>query len=235
MKAQLLALVVKVEGYYLSAIAKIKSFMPKFTALWTGIKAYFARFTFSHWRLAIEIALITILSLFLMHELHKITASKPTPAISEIATPAPIVQSEPIINAPIKSKTVQVYKNSKSIKAAVKLPDVVVKNDSEKVITSSQLGGVQDNPQTVTTVLNLDTGISTTFVKSEPLPWIATDKRGEVGLYAGIKNGSTAIRLQAEQNIIDIKSIHLKAIGSIDQLATGKTDYFVGAGGAFAW
>jgi hypothetical protein len=89
--------------------------------------------------------------------------------------------------------------------------------------------------KTVTTILDVDTGITTTYVKDEPLSWLSLNRHGNVGIYGGIKNGTSAIRLQANQGIVDIKDIHINAIGSIDQSTNGKTDYFVGVGAAYNW
>lgn len=44
-----------------------------------------------------------------------------------------------------------------------------------------------------------------------------------------MKNGQQAIWLQAWQDLLQVKALHLGAVGSVD-IAGGKTDYFVGVG-----
>jgi hypothetical protein len=51
----------------------------------------------------------------------------------------------------------------------------------------------------------------------------------------GVKNSIPTIRIQAKQNLIDVKSLHINAVGSVDQSTNGNTDFFVGVGATYAW
>jgi hypothetical protein len=58
---------------------------------------------------------------------------------------------------------------------------------------------------------------------------------GEISSYMGVKNSIPTIRIQAKQNLIDVKSLHINAVGSVDQSTNGNTDFFVGVGATYAW
>lgn len=150
------------------------------------------------------------------------------------ATPAPEVKKVETIAKPIKSKTVKVY--PATVKKKIKLPEVVLENPAMEVIASSQVKA-DDRPQTVTTLINTDTGESQTFVKRDPLPWLDFNKRGEAGMYMGIKNGEPTIRLEAKQNVFQVKALNFGVTASIDQPLGGAqgVDYFVGAGAWVRW
>lgn len=226
-------------------IASIKPFLFNATVhaegSWLSFKAYclfmFHEASSATIKMIIELLIIFTLAIVGLHYfdkwLHKPLANSVNLA-SVVANPSPIVQDEPQASVVVK-KPVKVFKRSQSIKSKVKLPNAIVQNTNEKVIAAVEIPKNNDRTKTVTTVLNIDTGITSTFVKDEPLPFLSLNRNGEVGLYAGIKNGYSAIRLQAKQNILDIKEIHVNGIGSIDQLSNGQTDYFVGVGASYNW
>jgi|GEM_PF-4644369 len=153
---------------------------------------------------------------------------------SVVAIPSTIVKDEPMAQVEVK-KPVKVFKNSRKIKQKVKLPEAVVNNNNEQVLAAISIPKDDLFAKTVTTILNTETGITTSYIKDEPLPFLSLNIHGDIGLYGGIKNGTTTVRLQANQGIVDIKDIHIKATGSIDQSTNGKTDYFVGVGASYNW
>lgn len=163
-----------------------------------------------------------------------IPAPVPPNNVSVPARIAPEIKRETTVATPIKAGTVQTYKPA--MKAKLKLPDSVIRNDAQAVIAASQVKP-NDHPQTVTTVIDAETGETETYVKEDPLPWLDWDTRGEAGLYLGLKNGETAARLEVRQGVLAIKSAHLGVIASADQPLTGplRADYFVGAGVWMRW
>jgi hypothetical protein len=170
---------------------------------------------------------------------HKIFAGWNTPPapleVSIPARPSPEVADKKPIKRPIKTRTVKTYPSA--VKSELKLPDHVIETPSLDVIASHQVAPDR-HPQTVTTVLDTDTGDTQTFVKRDPLPWIARDYHGDIGLYAGIKNGQPTARLQARQGVLQVKALHLGLVGSVDHPMSGSitgTDYFVGAGVWAEW
>lgn len=152
------------------------------------------------------------------------------------STPAPVLINTPLIDLALSSP-VKVYSGGATTKQQLKLPATVVKDDSKQVISGTRIDAKDDHPKTVTTVIDADTGESTTYVTTEPLPWLAMDTRGGVGLYAGLKNGQQVARLQLRQDVLQIKNVHVGAIASIDQPITGagQQDYFIGVGAEYRW
>jgi hypothetical protein len=162
-------------------------------------------------------------------------AHKPVEKAGEvaIAKPAPEVASAPRIDKPLKS--VKVYKGGSTIKDKLNLPPAVVADQKTEVIASSKIEA-GERPRTVTTVINTETGASETYVRTDPRPWLAFERRGEIGAYYGIKAGEPTIRIQARQDFVQVKALHIGVIGSVDRtMATGHTDYFVGVGVSYRW
>lgn len=154
--------------------------------------------------------------------------------LNVIATPAPEVKKQPQVDKPIKAKTVKVY--PAAVKNTIKLPEIIQDNPALDVIASNQVPA-DDHPQTITTLINTDTGESQTFVKRDPLPWLALDPHGEAGLYMGIKNGEPTARLEVKQGAFQVKALHFGVVGSVDQPISGVqgTDYFIGTGAWMRW
>lgn len=136
-------------------------------------------------------------------------------------------------SVPVKAGKVTVYQGGAAVKKKLTLPQPVVDDKNAAVLASSKIPA-GERPHTVTTVLNTETGASETYVRTDPLPWLAYENRGEIGLYYGIKNGQQAVRLQATQDLVQVKALHLGVIGSMD-MANGKPDLFVGVGVAYRW
>lgn len=159
---------------------------------------------------------------------------KPAVGVQVIATPAKEVKSIPKARAIIKNGSVSVY--ASPAKVDLKLPDAIKDDPLQHVLASNQVTA-DDHPQTITTVINSDTGESQTFVRRDPLPWLAWDDHGELGIYAGIKNGTPAARLEAKQGIFQVKAVHFGAIGSVDQPLQGplQPDYYIGVGAWYRW
>jgi hypothetical protein len=185
--------------------------------------------------LGVLILLALLMNLGLSFKNNWLNAPDPAPVGLNIpATPAPEVKKVEMVAKPIKSHTVKVY--PAAVKNKIKLPEVVLDNPALEVIASSQVKA-DDHPQTITTLIDTDTGESQTFVKRDPLPWIAWDNRGEAGLYMGIKNSEPTVRLEAKQGLFQVKGLHFGVMGSVDQPLSGAqgTDYFVGAGAWARW
>lgn len=153
-----------------------------------------------------------------------------------LSTPSKEVRGVPKIDVAVKTP-VKVYAGGAGLKEGIKLPRAVVDNAAVEVLASSKIDGRDDHPKTVTTVLNTETGESETYVRTNPLPWVAMSSKGGAVLYTGIKNGEPAIRLQAQQEIFRVKALSFGGVASIDQpLNGGKSpDWFVGVGAELHW
>ncbi|MCB4811709.1 hypothetical protein LG204_10320 [Methylovorus menthalis] len=134
------------------------------------------------------------------------------------------------------AKPVVVYKGGAALKDGLKLPQEVVNNEPDQVL-SSITAPESDHKQTVTTVLNTETGESQTFIRQESLPWVAFDQRGQVGMYAGVKNGTPTARLELQQGLLQVKAVHIGAVATVDQPMQGplQTEYYVGVGAWYRW
>ncbi|MBI5917787.1 MAG: hypothetical protein HY849_00210 [Nitrosomonadales bacterium] len=181
----------------------------------------------------LEALLILLLAGFviawLAHDHHPGDTGKTVEASSSTE-----VKHAPKIGIAIKSP-VKVYAGGAGLKSKIELPPEVVQDDRQQVISSSKIEG--DQPHTITTVIDTDTGESRTFVRDDPLPWLAWEDHGGIGIYTGIRNGSPAIRLQAHQGIFRIKAVNVGVVASLDQLLKGPVsmDYFVGVGAEYRW
>lgn len=197
----------------------------KFTPSWAAIAVLFV----------IGIAL-GVSSASVVHKLLANWGVPPAPVeVSMPARPSPEVAEKKTISKPIKARRVKTYPSA--VKSALKLPEHVIETPSLDVIASHQVAPDR-HPQTVTTLLDTDTGDTQTFVKRDPLPWLAQDTHGDIGLYAGIKNGQPTARLQARQGVLQVKALHLGLVGSVDHPMSGSiagTDYFLGAGVWAEW
>jgi hypothetical protein len=153
-----------------------------------------------------------------------------------VAAPAPVLINTPLIDLAL-SAPAKVYAGGAKTKQKLKLPAEVVNDQSKQVISGTKINMFDDHPRTVTTVIDADTGESTTYVTKEPLPWLAIDTRGGIGMYAGLKNGQQVARLQVRQDLIQVKKLHVGALASVDQplSGAGQQDYFIGIGAEYRW
>ena len=146
------------------------------------------------------------------------------------AAPSPQVSSETtvpvVVTAPIK-----VYRSE--VKRKLKLPDPVQANPAQHVVASSRTVP-DERPHTVTTVLDTSTGEFTTLVRAEPLPWIGVSTKTEIGAFYGVKNGQPAWRIQAQQELLRVKALHVGAVASAD-VVRGDVDTYVGVGVWARW
>lgn len=152
------------------------------------------------------------------------------------AAPAAEIKKAQKVAVDVKAP-VKVYSGGAGLKGRIKLPEDVVADGRQQVIASSKIDATDDHPHTVTTVINTETGESETYVRTDPLPWLAWGRRGAIGMYAGIKNGMPTVRLQIRHDLIQIKAIHFGAIAAIDQPISGPMtmDYFAGVGAEYRW
>lgn len=158
---------------------------------------------------------------------------KPEPAPVNVhmpAKPAPQVSRETTVPVVVKAP-IKVYRPE--VKRKLKLPDAVQANPEQHVVASSRTVA-DERPHTVTTVLDTSTGEFTTLDRAEPLPWIGVSTKTEIGAFYGVKNGEPAFRVQAQQEFLRVKALHLGAIASAD-FARGEADTFVGVGAWARW
>lgn len=184
--------------------------------------------------ISVLVAIVALLALWFDHLRSAVPAAPVN--VSVPATAAPEIRAIPTKPVAIKAP-LRVYTGGTQLKTRLKLPKPVIDDTARQVIAASQVRA-DDHPQAVTTVINTDTGASETFVKRDPLPWLAWDTRGEVGMYMGLKNGGAAVRIEARQGLVQIKALHVGVTASLDQSlsgAAGGMDSFVGVGVWTRW
>jgi hypothetical protein len=167
-------------------------------------------------------------------------AGEPEPArardVATVATQAPQIEAVPV-DWIVPPKPVKTY--APKAKAAVKLPQAVQADAAAVVLQSSRVAA-SDRPQTVTAVLDTETGETRQYVVDEPLPWLDTTVRSDAGVYLGLKRGEPTIRAQARAQIAQVKELRLGALASADMPLNGErpgvqAEYFIGVGAWMQW
>lgn len=165
---------------------------------------------------------------------------EPEPArardVATVATQAPQIEAVPV-DWIVPPKPVKTY--APKAKAAVKLPQAVQADEAAVVLQSSRIAA-SDRPQTVTAVLDTETGETQQYVVDEPLPWLDTTVRSDAGVYLGLKRGEPTIRAQARAQIAQVKELRLGALASADMPLNGErpgvqAEYFIGVGAWLQW
>lgn len=149
-------------------------------------------------------------------------ADRPVGTQSVVATVAPAASHEPTTLTTIKAP-VKAYGGT--TKARLKLPAAVQADSKEQVIAASQVKS-DLRPQTVSTVVNTETGEVTSYVKTDPYPWLAIETRGEVKLAYGYKYTPSLHqtlpvgRLQVSYDVLRVKALTLGVTASADTDST---------------
>lgn len=159
----------------------------------------------------------------------------PAPAVDEAvkAPPAPAIAKVAKV-VTLVPKGVQTYKPE--AKARLKLPPAIVQDATQHVVAATTVADT-GRPQTVTAVLNADTGQVETYVKQEPLPWISFHQRGQARVAMGYKfDPRTRVpqrvgRLSLEHDFMQVKALSAGVVASIDTDGAA----FVGVGVAYRW
>lgn len=143
------------------------------------------------------------------------------------ATPAPQIKYVP--KEVVKIQYVTVYKEA--AKQKLDLP-LEIKNDPAQHVVDSTVVQSDLHPQTVTSVIDEKTGEIKTVVRLEPLPWLAAEQHGSIGVGYGLTSGlMQGFALNAHEDLVQIKALHFGVDGS---MFTGGA-YFAGVGVAYHW
>ena len=173
--------------------------------------------TLDRTRLLLAVGLVAVIALYFYMK----PAPMP-PGVHVESTPAPEVANVPTERVEI-APPIQVYKPA--AKKKLHLPEPVQQDAAQHVIASSKTAN-DERQHTVTTVIDSATGNTTTYDRVEPLPWIAVSTKSQVGLFYGYRGGEQVVRLQGQQEILQIKAMRVGAVATVD--SDGET--FIGAG-----
>jgi hypothetical protein len=139
---------------------------------------------------------------------------KKVPAGEQVILSHPAAEVKNVGQETIHPKDVVVYKPQAKVNLG--LPQNVVDAKTDHVVTSSTVKA-DDHPHTITEVLDDTTGKTTTYIKDEPLPWLAAELRREIRLDYGVKNAGVKVgRLSATAEVLAVKAFHFGVNASLD-------------------
>lgn len=128
------------------------------------------------------------------------------------ATTAPAVAAIP--KERIVTKYIYVY--PKAAKAAGDLPPEIKNDDNKSLIDAVKLTCNDDHPKTVASILDTVTGQTQIITRDEPLPWLAAESRGALGIQYGLGNNGLKGRLAGRWEAVEVKALHLGLAGTVD-------------------
>jgi len=152
--------------------------------------------------------------------------------VAVVAKPAPAVVKVKRKVVPVK----QVVVYAEEAKANLKLPPSVIANNEQQV-TGATTVAPTERRVTVTSVLDTQTGETTTYTKPEPYPWIAVESRGEARFDYGYKvsRGQTIPmpvgRLSVVHDFVQVKGFHAGVNVALDTDGAA----FAGVGIGYRW
>ena len=124
----------------------------------------------------------------------------------------------------VPCKTVEAMADK--VKKEVGLPAQVQADKQSKVLAVVEVPQ-SDNPLFATSLLHLDTGVGEIHFTPQPLPWLAFNKRWRFSAHYGINDKESGVVMGgAQYEAIQIKGLHISAIGQVDT----SSRYFVGVG-----
>lgn len=132
---------------------------------------------------------------------------------SVLATPAKELAREQ--TKTLSCKPVVVYREK--VKDKLGLPESIKKDATKHVVNSTKVEA-SERPTTVTAVYDDQTGFVDLFKRLDPLPWLAVNRRGALGVAYGFKddaNGAVA-RVYGRMDLMQVKRFHLGLLGDID-------------------
>lgn len=112
-------------------------------------------------------------------------------------------------------KPILVYRDA--VEKKLGLPDIVKRDASKHVVASSRVAP-SDYPHTVTAVYDDRSGGVDMFARQDPLPWLAFNRRGALGVAYGFKgdhDGAVA-RVYGRLDLLQVKRLHAGLLGDID-------------------
>ena len=147
---------------------------------------------------------------------------------SALATPAKELAHEK--SSTLTCQKVVVYRDR--VKQELGIPAAIRGDVSQKVVASSRVPG-DEHPHTVTAVWDSASGVVTQFDRQDPLPWLAFNRRGELGLAYGVRDGRGGPVWQASGKVAlaQAKAVSFGPVGVVDTSG----GWFVGVGGWVHW
>ena len=90
--------------------------------------------------------------------------------------------------------------------------------DPKQIVTAATKLDISDRPRTVSAVTDTGTGITSLYVREDPLPWLRRQSVLEVGLHYGVRDDGEAVyRASARYDVLQIKGAHIGVAGSVEE------------------
>jgi len=137
----------------------------------------------------------------------------PARAVAQLAPTSPKVAK--IDKVTRDCKTVEVFADK--AKRKLDLPEHVQKDEQASVLAAAPVPP-SDYPRTATAVLHRDTGVGEIYLRQDPLPWLAFDSRGALGVAYGIKDDTDGFvtRIYGRLDLMQVKRLHAGLLGDVD-------------------
>lgn len=115
----------------------------------------------------------------------------------------------------LNCRPVLVYRDK--VEKKLGLPDIVTKDQDKHVVASSP-APASDYPHTMTAVYDDKVGNIDMFLRQDPLPWLAFNRRGAVGVAYGFKDGASGFvtRAYGRMDLLQVKRLHAGIMGDVD-------------------
>ncbi len=111
-------------------------------------------------------------------------------------------------------KPIVIYRDK--VKEELSLPADVQANAQRQVVAATKVPA-SDRPHTVSAVADLGTGKVDLYLRPDPLPWLALERRTAFGLVYGIdEEGRTVLRGTAQLELLQLRHAHLGAAAHVD-------------------
>lgn len=106
-----------------------------------------------------------------------------------------------------------------------------IQNDPKQIVVAATKLDISDRPRTVTAVADTASGVTSLYVRNDPLPWLRRERALDLGLHYGVReDGTPSYRASIRYDALQIKAAHVGVIGSLEE---GRS--FVGVGVTVRW
>lgn len=145
----------------------------------------------------------------------------PIPSIS--AQPAKELKGEP--TATLDCRPVVVYRDR--VRDRLGVP-----KDAGHVTASANIPA-SDHPYTATATYREDTGETSLYIRPDPLPWLAFDRKREITISYGAREGHSGAvaRIGGRLDMVSIKALRFGVLADVDSGG----GWFAGVGVRMAW
>jgi hypothetical protein len=120
-----------------------------------------------------------------------------------------------VAREPQPCTTVQAFKPG--AKKKLSLPEAIQADPQASVLAAASVPP-SDRPRTATALLHRDTGLGEIYLRDDPLPWLAFNRRSALGIAWGAKAGASGLvtRGYGRVDMLQVKRLHAGLLGDVD-------------------